>query len=284
MPINLLIVYARSGGTIMNQCLAALPKTVVLSELSQWGGGTGYQGSKSKSTVWEQAESWYDISLKSREFIPAILELEEHCLTNDLHLIIRDWTYASFTAISIKQKAPSRTLETLALLEQKTTVQTFCLTRNVIDVWISSGKPPLNSFFETYESYIKAIIEKELPLFKYEDFCIDPDQTMKSICGLLSIPFDPIYKKCYNGMEANGNTQMGSHSRGIRQQKIAPLKRKWINPAAISEINNSSQQITCNQLMNYEATYFDERFNRLNYCIALGQLLKEKTYTSLIRK
>jgi hypothetical protein len=284
MPVNLFIVYARSGGTLLNQCLASLPNTIVISEVSQWGGGSGSSHGKTPTTVWDQAKEWYNVTLNSRHFISAILELEEYCIENGLHLIIRDWTYASFTPFRLNNFNPSYTLETMDLLSKETEIQPFCLIRNSIDVWISSGKPDIDQFFTIYEAYVKSVLNKTIPVFKYEDFCANPHSVMKDICRLLSVPFDANFKKHYKLSKANGDTQLGQHSRGIRQQEIKPLKRKWIRPSEVLAINRSIQQKECNRLMGYEDTYIAKNFTSIDYCTAAGQLVIDKIYSNIFPK
>jgi len=43
--LPVMICYARSGGTILNKCLASLTNTVMLSEINPLGGGWGENGS-----------------------------------------------------------------------------------------------------------------------------------------------------------------------------------------------------------------------------------------------
>ena len=41
MRVGLLLCYARSGGTLLNQMIGSLPNVVMLSEVSPYGGGGG---------------------------------------------------------------------------------------------------------------------------------------------------------------------------------------------------------------------------------------------------
>ena len=48
---------------------------------------------------------------------------------------------------------------------------------DLIDVWISRKMPPARDFFAGYSAYVEAILERRLPIFRYEQFCLDPEET-----------------------------------------------------------------------------------------------------------
>ena len=80
MSIIVMICFARSGGTILNQCLGSLPGVVIMSEVNPLGGGKG-KGAESYRTIKSQAKNWYGIDLISDEdnFVECAIELEAFC-------------------------------------------------------------------------------------------------------------------------------------------------------------------------------------------------------------
>ena len=89
--ITLFHAYSRSGGTLLNRILAAMPDNVVLSEVLPTTPRGGTIPGIESGGVWHQALYWYDIRLKNKEYIPAILELEDVCQRSGRHLIVREW-------------------------------------------------------------------------------------------------------------------------------------------------------------------------------------------------
>ncbi len=80
--VTVMLCYARSGGTVLNQCLGSLPDTVVISEVNPLGGGSGARDQKPSRTVREQALNWYGIELRTENFADCVVELEKHCIAN----------------------------------------------------------------------------------------------------------------------------------------------------------------------------------------------------------
>lgn len=184
--VNLMLAYARSGGTILNRCIGAMSDTVVLSEVSPYRTkSVGY----TYVTVWEQALHWFDIRLKEKEFLPALCELEEICDRQGRVLVVREWTYINFNSHpSVLEYAPSNTLATLDLLKSGgREVNPFVFLRDGLDVWASFGMPAPEPFFQSYLEYLKAVLGLGCKTFRYEDFTTDPDGVMSEIAAELGL-------------------------------------------------------------------------------------------------
>jgi hypothetical protein len=253
MSIILMICFARSGGTVLNQCLGCLPNTIILSEVNPIGGGSGKE-EISCSTVKSQASQWYGIDLKSNNFAEGLLELKDICIEKQKHLIVRDWSFANFTPLRQNNWQPSYTLLTLEVLQKETHVKPFAFVRDAIDVWISRGMPECNNFFNSYLKYVKAIIENQIPIFKYEDFCQNPQETIESICNKTGLEYKDVINDYQNFDKVNGDIQI--LSRGRRQNSIKPLYRKNIKRDKIQKLHECPAMMEANQLLAYPTSYY----------------------------
>jgi FkbM family methyltransferase len=253
----LLINYSRSGGTLLNKCIGVLPNAVVLSEVHRDGGGWGVEKERSIVTVWDQAKKWYNIEITSRTFEGAVSELNEYCIRNRKHLIIREWSYLNFNKNDFYNNNPSHelsTLKELALLKPKA----FAFVRNAIDVWLSSGKPEPNDFFRRYLKYVNEIINHDIRYFKYEHFVKDPIRLLKEICFHTGLEFDSNFLAQYQSFEkVNGDVQKGDKSRGIKQAEIKPLRRKNLSLGEIYALSHNTAMIEANFKLGYSNSYFD---------------------------
>lgn len=276
MAIRLLIVYARSGGTLFNQCLAALPDTVVISEVHKLRRSLSKKRAEDTTCIWGQAKQWYGISLKQESFIEAILELEEYCDRNNLSLIIRDWTFASFYPFETNNFNPSKCMDTYDKLSKVTTVIPFVMVRNALDVWISRGRPDLGAFSTTYKVYIDTILKYKFKCFKYENLCSKPDETMLEVCKFINLSYASDYKSQFIHSKVNGDVQIRNKSRGKRLGKIGPLVRKFILPHDIIRSNGNETIAYCNQPFDYSQGYFNEENGLLNYLKSGYDFLKHK--------
>lgn len=249
-----MLSYARSGGTLLNQCLASMVNTVVISEVNPNGGGWGKEMENSVDTIWGQAKEWYDIELCEREYYSALIELERYCEEKGLHLVVRDWVYASFAEIKYNNYSPIKKLEVYHKLSKMTRVIPFAFIRDSVDVWISLGMEKTNKFYSHYKPYLYEIIANNIIFFKYEDFCMNPLEEMQKICKYLGIMYNSNFVYEYFENKANGNTQ---YTYASEARLISPKERKIISRSKIREINTSSEMKYCNKILSYSTNYYD---------------------------
>jgi hypothetical protein len=269
-----MICYARSGGTLLNQCLGSLPDTVVLSEVNPLNGGTG--APIKADTPYEQALRWYGIPLTSRDFSGSILELIEICKQKGLSLIVRDWSSVNFMPMSRNNYQAPYEFLTLELLKSKCNMAVFAFVRNAIDVFLSQGEK-INNFSINYLRYAKAVVNLKVPVFKYEDFCRSPETILKSICALGGIDFSESFWNFPSFFNVNGDIQTKGKSRGGQHNKILVLPRKRVSAPKAYIINNCEEIKEANKLLGYPVKYEDTP-------IETGSSLLQRKYRSLIRK
>lgn len=252
--ITLMINFARSGGTILNRCLGVLPNTVVLSEVSSYGGGRGAT-EDSPRTVQGQALKWYGISLKSHDFEGGIEELSNCCEASGKNLVVRDWTYASFSPIFENDHNPPYRLSTLDVLSARVSVKPFAFIRDAIDVWISRGMPDTERFFSNYLLFTEQIVAAKMPVFKYEDFCEDPSFEMRKICKETDLRYSEDFITRYKSFSSvSGDVQI--RSRGVAQGEIRPLRRRLIfSRRRIREMESNDSMRRANELLGYPVRY-----------------------------
>jgi hypothetical protein len=257
-----MINYARSGGTILSKCLGSLDNIIFISEVNPYG--------YAKYSIHEQSKNWYNIHLNQKDYLNAVLELHDICISQKKQLILRDWTFLDFTPCIQNNFSPTYQLNHWEILKNRVDVIPFCFIRDSIDIWISRWMPP--EFFLHYNKYIKTIISNNLPTFKYEDFCRDSDYWMKSLCSTLNLTYSEKYKNYIHYQNVTGDNTVPIISRGNKQQVIQPLKRKRIPNSQIKQINNNSFMKEANELVYYPKCYEDvEIENR-------GILLEEIKY------
>ncbi|MFP5270564.1 hypothetical protein [Coleofasciculus sp.] len=254
MAIVVMLCFARSGGTVLNQCLGCLPYVLILSEVNPLGGGSG-KGNISYQSVKEQAKNWYDIELKSDDFVHNILELEKICADTGRSLIVRDWTFVNFTPFINNNWNPPNKLLTLEGLSGKSEVISFAFVRDSIDVWISRGTPDVKNFFSQYLRYIHELLNKNIRIFKYEKFCLNPQKLIYEICQFTGLKYSESFKHYSQFHQINGDVQV--LSRGQIQGKIKPLHRKLISQDKIVAVNQCSEMIEANNLLGYPISYYD---------------------------
>jgi hypothetical protein len=254
MSVIVMICFARSGGTVLNRCLGSLPDVVMMSEVNPLGGGLGAGGNKNSfTTVAEQAKHWYQIELKSKNFTENILELEEICEKNGKQLVLRDWSFVNFAPYKHNDFNPPNRLITLETLESKCNLIPFAFIRDAIDAGLSRDVA-LRQFSIPYLRYVKSIIEKNIRIFKYEDFCHNPEKAIRDICAYTGLKYSESYTEFFLFDTVNGDIQHAS--RGNKCRKIELIPRKRISKDRIAEIDESAEIAEANTLLGYPTSYF----------------------------
>ena len=126
MSIIVMICFARSGGTILNQCLGSLSNTLVISESTPLIVDSNKDATRI-GMIKDQAKQWHHIDLKSNDFVESALELEKITAERRCQLVIRDWTYSSFFPFGNNPSPPPDKLVTLDVLEKSVMLFPFAL-------------------------------------------------------------------------------------------------------------------------------------------------------------
>jgi len=239
--INIMLSYARSGGTLLNRCLGVLSNVVMLSEINAEA-----LCPNTCNTIDLQAKKWYNIDVKKHEFIKAIREVYDYCSSNGKVLIIRDWSFGSFVPSRYNNFKPSKTLYSLILLSKYFPVRVFAFVRDPIDVWLSMYYSK-RTFYDIHLNYlfefINQLYEFNIKVFYYEDFCRRPKQEMEKICKYCGLEFDPEFLDRYKyNFNVCGDTDSKIPSRGISQDKIKLLPRMKVPVNLIENIENNTKK------------------------------------------
>jgi len=259
VPIIVMICFARSGGTILNQCLGSLPNVVLISELNPLPRYKS-KGNIALGTIKDQAKNWYGIDLKSNGFVESALELEDICQRSGRQLIIRDWTYGGFLPFGRNPSTPSDKLLTLEALQGECDIIPFCFVRDAIDVWLSLRvltHIEIETFFAQYLKYVEAIRERNIQIFRYEDFVKRPEDTIYQICRYTGLEFSDSWKNYTSYDKVMGDTVIDPHSRGRKSGTIKMIPRRCLPKKRIIKLNRCKEMIRANELLGYPTSYDD---------------------------
>lgn len=259
MPIIVMICFARSGGTILNQCLGSLPNTLIISEVSPLA-GNWRKGNIFVGTIKEQAKYWYDIDLKSNGFVESALELAEICKRDGRMLVIRDWTFGGYLPTKNNLGPTPDRILSLEALENRCEVLPFCFVRDPIDVWLSLTKRmaiEIKTFFKQYLKYIQDIKVRNITVFKYEDFVRRPEETIRQICQYAGLEFSDSWKNYMSYGKVIGDTVFDPHSRGRKAGTIKMIPRRYLPKKRIIELNRCKEMIRANELLGYPTSYWN---------------------------
>jgi len=246
-PIIFLFCFARSGGTMLNRCLSNIDELVVLSEVHPINDVVD-RGTLSVSIAW-QAQKWYGINIKSTGYVDQIYELKNWCDNHGKYLVIRDWSYIDYAAHSVNQNNPSNKSSGFLLLKKHFEVRSFAFVRDAIDVGLSCG---LDHRTAAYKQFIGYLIDQNIPIFKYEDFCSHPDATLRAIGETLNIATSSTWLAIPTSCNITGDTSV---SRGNVRTSVVKMRRKYVSVSIRGEINQNTNIAEANRLLGYPLKY-----------------------------
>ena len=251
MVFRLMISYARSGGTVLNRCLASLPSVVMLSEVNP---DRADDGSAACKTVKDQARAWYGIDLRSNGYLDNVIELTRLCEGDGRVLVIRDWPVINFVPTEENHRTPAGRLTALELLRRHGEVRAFGLVRDAIDIWISNGRR--RNFFGGYRRYVDALTAAGIPLFQYESLAADPAPILRRICETLGVTYTDDWRAFAGWTRVTGDVRTPGHtSRGLKHRTIRVLPRRRIPAAEIRWVNGCEDMVAANRATGYEPFY-----------------------------
>lgn len=247
-PIRIIINYSRSGGTLLTRVLGCLPDVVVLSEVNP------HQNHSPFYDVKNQMKTWYGVDIDGDTFIEKVNNTYKWCLDNGKTLIIRDHSAFNFMPNPTNNFSPSGTFQLLEELKDHFKLNVLGFVRDAIDIYISRDCPPL--FSAHYYDYATQLNSLNCSIFHYEAFCQSPQTELLRIAQTLNLEVDLTalerYKFYHN---VTGDNFSSIPSRGIKANKIVPLKRKRIALSLQKEISSDFKLLEANRLFNYPESY-----------------------------
>lgn len=224
--INVIVGFARCGVTLVNRYLASDKQLVCLAEIN-----SRYVCPTEPNTVRNQLSDWYNTSIEEGSTIDELKSAFEFCNSSNKTLVVRDWSFGSFVPLKYNNFDPVRTLNTLDDIKANlaTEVSTIAFVRNPVDVWLSmnnSVKTFHDKKLEGYSAFVDDILQREIPIIKYEDFCDNKDIVLSDIYKIIG---KEIPKDLTLSSNVVGDINYPSSSRGASENNTCMLARRHFN-------------------------------------------------------
>lgn len=253
---NIMYCYARSGGTIINRCLGSLPDTIVMSEVNEIEGAGDIENDL--RTIKDQARGWYGIELNSIGYINNIQELNLIAKKQNKKVIIRDWSFVNFVPKKSNNFSPPNKIPLINEFGGNNEFNFFAVVRNAIDVWLSlehsstlkNGDPDLEYLLK----FVEDLKNNNIKIFKYEDFCNNPDEFMKELCKNTGLIYSDSYKNYNNFINFNGD-RVSENSRGLGRNKITKIKRRIATKEEVKYLYENTKMRDINKILGYSCEY-----------------------------
>jgi hypothetical protein len=223
--------FARSGGTLINRCLASIPGNLVLSEMNPHA---------ALMAIERQADEWLGLihpdevsAFAQLPYGGQVVDLARRAGAQGCHLIIRDWPALNFLDSSNLNVMfnPSFILEQCVYLEtHQIDHRALVMARRAADIYDSIKRNltcfetlTVDAFGQQYLAYARAVTQ--YPIVHYESFCANPTVVLQEICRELRINYNSSFMTNFHRFDrCTGDNLILSPSRGSRSNQIVPLK------------------------------------------------------------
>ena len=221
-PVASIHHLAGTGGTIISKCIASMRDVYFLSEIHPF---LANAPQFDPMAVTAQFQAQYR-ALSRAEMKAAFLEqiaIVAGCVERRKgYLVLRDHAHTDFCAKGAAL-APSM-LSTLAEGGYRTNA--VVTIRDPVETYVSMLNNEFRELaFDAYCERWLAFLDcySGRPVYRYEDFCNEPESEIVRMCGDLQIPFDPDFRAGIARQRLTGDSGRRSDEIGVRPAKpIAP--------------------------------------------------------------
>jgi hypothetical protein len=229
MALAVYYSFARSGGTLINRCLGAIPANLVLSEVNPHGAVV---------PVDAQAIEWIGLLRPDESeafgrtgYGAQVRTLAEAAAARSQHLVVRDWTILNFMEnVFFDDFQPSALLEqdlylTRSGLEYRSAVvarRAPAVYESIVRTFAHLSHLEVAEFGSAYLTYARAVAGR--PVLQFEEFCREPEPRLETLCGWLGIAYSSSFLEGFRTFDrCTGDNRLADASRGGRSHQIEVL-------------------------------------------------------------
>jgi hypothetical protein len=231
---------ACSGGTLISKCLAALPNSLLLSEMNPM----------STLHIKIGMDKFYPTDLLlglrkairppeedtlARVFLAGVTALLAECTAKGRFLVLRDHAHSNFCVDASAALRPTL----LEILTRELPAHSVVTVRHPLDSFLALDDHKWTHFspftLEEYSLRYSAFLDRHtaLPIVKYEDFVADPEATIKTICGYLRMPYATGTIDLISIIQLTGDSGRGS------SVVIEPRPRRTVPEELLAAVESS---------------------------------------------
>ena len=197
---------AATGGTVICKCVAAQPNVCLLSEINPRGHARiAFAPTDPVSQFLARYPEVSD-ELRTDYFRVQIELLQKTCSVHKRHLVLRDHSHTDYMGKQVRR--PAALLSHLNGYE----VVSVVTIRDPVDSYLSSVRKhwlgAIGNDFDVYCQRIERFVGdlNGNPVFRYEDFCNRPADTVKQLCAELNISFDAEFITQFHRIRLTGDS------------------------------------------------------------------------------
>ena len=228
---------ACTGGTVISKCLAAMPHVALISEVNP----LNRFGSKFEPTnpllLLERSYRKLTLEEIKEDFVSRMAQTVKICVNDGMDLVIRDHSHTDFCM----GQQPAEITPICDFLADEYQLISVVTVRHPLDSYLGLIAQDWHKQFSpsSLEEYCRRYLAfldryQEVPMRRYEDFCVNPLAFMESVCALLDLDYSPEFLNCFGEIKLSGDSGRGSTT------DISPRARRPISDDDQAEIEASN--------------------------------------------
>lgn len=209
-----------SGGTVISKCLAAMPDTVLLSEVHPLVASRTvfFPIDPFGQMMWNYPQLAPDEGRLYELFRQRLDPVYRQCALHRKTLVLRDHAHSDYLS---PRTTAGHLVKALAPRYELLRAATI---RDPIDAWLSMLASQFTAELSGFQDYCRRVLRflddhAQVGIWRYEDFVADPPKVVAAICGHLALPYDPTFLERYGQIVLTGDS-------GRKPATIRPLSRR----------------------------------------------------------
>ena len=240
--------FACSGGTLISKCIQAMHRTVVISEVHPHYVSYNFNSFDPVQLLIAQTSLRDNKKLKEDIFRSRVRECASIARQTNANLVLRDHTQSDYFRTKNRDEIVNKST-LLDVISLDFEVHSLVTIRNPLEVYLSLKNNNWDGAISNFSEYCYRLCMmtehykiRNIPIMRYEDFCLDPTEFLKSVCKILYLEFNPDFEKNFYRIPMTGNSGRG-RDESLKTIKQLPPKYYPSELLLEASVSNAFQKI-----------------------------------------
>jgi len=242
-----------SGGSVISKCIASMPNTIVISEVHPDQLRNDFNPYDPIQLLLAQTNLGENSELRRQIFLKRIIDSEQILRNNNINTVLRDHTHSDYLIETNTDEIVIKT-SLIDVICEHFELRSVVSLRNPLHSYASLVHNNWNTSIRSFDDYCNRVLlmlqayqAKDALIIKYEDFCKQPDLTLRKTCEKLKITFSDEYSDKFHKIHMTGDSGRAS---GIN--KITELAPRAIDESLFKEAIDSESFNEISKLYSYD--------------------------------
>lgn len=249
-PLRSIHHFACTGGTLMSKVVAAMPNTLLLSEIDPLSDMIPPVRFMPTDVIFALRNSIraVDPDIIIATFIAAVRAAKDGLARGGSHLVLRDHAHSQFCRDDTDAAARPTLHE---MLRDHFPMRSVVTVRHPLDSflalekhgWIAFSPGTLDAYAERYIAFLER--HRGISVIRYEDFVASPHTVSQELCEMLALPYSPFATEMTELIALSGDS-------GRNEGPIAARPRRPVSDAIAQQRPASKTYRTLCRRLGYD--------------------------------